>query len=265
MTLRTHFLREVKSLGLPEKSGPSDPVTDAELTLLPEVVQRYMRFMGVLEHPRDWSFRLGWVGRFRRNIKQPWLKCEAWQYNSSLAVARIMHLRIRFGGFIPVVGRDTYLEGRGRMHIKLLGRLTVVDGIGEEYDIGELVTYLNDAVLIAPSMLLVPEVSWSEVDSNSFDVALTDRGHTVSARVIIDARGAPQDFSTTDRFLEDPEHPGRLIRGNWTTPVAEWTDVDGRPVPAAATAVWRLPEGDFPYAEFRLDADGAAFNVAPGA
>jgi predicted transcriptional regulator of viral defense system len=68
------------------------------------------------------------------------------------------------------------------MLIRLMDLVTVGDGTGEAYDIGELVTYLNDGIVLAPSMLLVPEVRWTAVDATSFDVALTDHGRTVSAR-----------------------------------------------------------------------------------
>ena len=191
MTMRNRFLREVAATGLPAGTGTEDPVTEAQLAALPEPVQRYLWFMGVVGRPRDWSFRLGFSGRFRRKPGEAWMKCEAWQYNSRLAVARIFHIRARFGGLFPVVARDTYVQGRGRMLIKLLDLYTIEDGVGEEFDIGEMVTYLDDAVLIAPSMLLVPEVAWAPVDTTSFDVALTGHGRTVTARVLIDERGAP--------------------------------------------------------------------------
>jgi len=239
-------------------------VTDADLASLPEPVRRYLAFMRVPGRPRDWSFRLGWTGRFRRKLDQRWLPCEAWQYNNRLAIARIMHLRIRFVGLVTVVGRDTYVGGKGRMLIKLLDRFVVGDAAGREFDIGELVTYLNDALLLAPSMLLVPGVSWSAVDADSFDVTLTDRTNTVSGRLYIDKRGTPRDFSTSDRFLEDPEHRGVLMRGHWRTPIAEWTEVEDRPMPAGGKAIWRLPRGDFEYADFRLIRESVVFNVAPG-
>ena len=264
MTFHARFLGEIASAGLPAGPGPTDPVTGRDLGALPEPVQRYMRFMDVTGRPRDWSFCLGFQGRFRRRVNEPWMKCEAWQYNSAIAVARVMHLRIRICGLVPVIGRDTYLNGHGRMLIKVLDRFVVGDGSGMEYDVGELVTYLDDAVLMAPSMLLVPAVSWLPVDPDSFDVTLTDRGRTVTARVTIDERGRPRDFSTTDRFLADPGDPRRLRRARWTTPVAEWVVVDGRPMPGSAAAVWHLPEGDFPYAELRLRTDSVAFNVPPG-
>jgi hypothetical protein len=93
------------------------------------------------------------------------------------------------------------------MLIRLLDLFTIEDGTGEEYDTGELVTYLNDAVLLAPSMLLVPEISWAPADSSSFDVSLTDHGRTVTARVIVGEDGAPKDFSTWDRYCYDPHGP----------------------------------------------------------
>ncbi len=262
--MQRRFLKEIASIPLPAGPGSLGRVTDADLSPLPEIVRRYLAFMKVPGHARDWSFRLAWTGRFRRGRTRPWMPCEAWQYNSGLAVARIMHLQIRFGRVLPVIGRDTYFDGKGRMLIKLLDRVVVGDGRGEEFDIGELVTYLNDALLLAPSMLLGSHVSWSAMDETSFDVTLTDRGHTVSGRVYVDSQGAPRDFSTTDRFLEDPTRPGTLIRGEWRTPIEVWTEVEGRPLPASASARWRLPDGEFTYIDLRLRPDTVAFNIPPG-
>lgn len=193
------------------------------------------------------------------------MKCEAWQYNNRLAPARIFYIRIRFSGFLPVTGRDTYSQGRGRMLIRLLDVFTIEDGTGEEYDTGELVTYLNDAVLLAPSMLLVPEISWAPADSSSFDVSLTDHGRTVTARVIVGEDGAPKDFSTWDRYCYDPDEPKKLMRARWSTPIAGWEVVDGRLQPTGAQAVWHLPKGPFAYADFRLIPGSVAYNVPPGA
>ena len=138
------------------------------------------------------------------------------------------------------------------------------DGTGDEYDVGELATYLNDAVLIAPSMLLAPEVSWPSADATSFDVKLTDHGRTVTARVVVDENGAPKEFSTTDRFCSDPDRPRQLIRAPWSTPIAGWRLVDGLPRLTGAQAVWQLPGGPFAYADFRPIPGSLAFNVPPG-
>ena len=142
---------------------------------------------------------------------QKFMPCESWQYNSGAEIARLFHMRIDFAGFLPMVGRDSYVRGQGRMHGKLLGLVTVADGHGPETDTSELTTYLNDAVMMAPLMLLRPEVQWSAVDDDSFDIALTDAGVTVTARVFLDEHGAP---ATSARTTGTPtSRAGRCGRG----------------------------------------------------
>lgn len=266
--MRRKFMRELAALGLPASPG-SDvdraPITEADLQPLPGAVQRYLRFMRVVGRPRDWSFRLRFTGRFRRSRDEAWMTCEAWQYNSRLAVARIFYIQLRFFGFVPVLGRDTYVDGHGRMLIRMLDLFTVGDGTGEAYDIGELVTYLNDGILIAPAMLLVPEVRWSEVDARSFDVSLTDHGRTVKARVFVDERGAPVDFETTDRFYADSNDASTVTRCRWTTPLDGCQQVGERLLPTRGQAIWHPPDGELAYADFTLDPATVAFNVPPGA
>lgn len=266
--LRMKFTEELARLGLPTPSGTEfdrAPITEADIEHLPEPARRYLRFMRVVGRPRDRSFRVGAVGRFRRSRDEGWMACEAWQYNASHPLARIFYMQLRFFGLVPVVGRDTYADGRGRMLIRLLDRITVGDGTGEEYDIGELVTWLNDAVMIAPTMLLVPNVQWRAIDERAFELSVTDHGRTVRAKVIVDERGAPLDFETTDRFYADPRNASKATRCRWTTPIEGWQEVDGRMLPTSGKAIWH-PEGEpeLAYVELRFVAESLAFGVAPG-
>jgi hypothetical protein len=259
--LRLRFRRELAATGLPSSAPPQPIVTEADLAGLPEPVRRYLHFMGVVGRARDWSFRARFEGRFRLRGKS-WMPATAWQYNSGVEIARVFVIRLRFGGVVPMTGVDTYVRGRGEMRGKLLGVLPVAHGAGDEFDLGELVTYLNDAVLLAPSFLLTPAVTWGAVDESSFDLALSDAGRTVSARVSLDERGAPRDFSTADRFAD---LPGGLIRAEWTTPIAGWSTDDDRPLPTRASAIWHLPDGPLPYVEGRFVPGSVEYDVPPGA
>lgn len=254
------FLATVAAANLTDVSGNPASVTDDDLAALPDPAQRYLRFMGVVGRRPDWSFRARFSGRFRRQPGQSWMPAEAWQYNAAAPVARVFHMRVRLGRLVPMVARDTYARGHGRMLGKLLDLITVVDGTGDEFDIGELVTCLNDSVLLAPSMLLGPNATWTAVDDGAFDVALTDAGRTVTGRVFVDEHGAPTDFSTTDRFAA---LPNGLVRAQWTTPVMSWTVSNGRPLPARAAAIWHLPEGPFCYVEGRFTPGLVTYNVPP--
>ncbi len=93
-------------------------------------------------------------------------------------------------------------------------------------------------------MLLGPATYWLALNDGSFDVRLTNAHRTVTGRVFVDDRGAPYDFSTTDRYTD---LPGELVRAEWRTPVRGWEVVDGRAVPGMVEAVWLLPSGPEPY------------------
>lgn len=258
------FAREVAALGLPAAPASTAPVTEAELAPLPAAARRYLEFMRVVGRPRDWSIRARWRVRFRAGPTARWHDVIALQYSSGWPeVARLFYMRLPFFG-VPVMGRDTYVRGVGRMLIRPLDLFTVQDGRGPEFDLGELVTWLNDAVLFAPSMLLVPATTWRPVDDGAFDLVFQDRGHAVTARVLVDARGAPRDFRTEDRWYAPPGAKGPLVRTPWSTPVAGYRELDGRMLPTSGHARWLFPDGtELPYAEFGFGPGDLAVNVPP--
>ncbi len=263
MSFETKLHQEAATLHLPASdSSCGSAVTEADLAGLPEPAQRYLRFMRVVGRPQDWSFRLAITGRFRIGTMR-WQPIQAWQYSSRPATARLFYMRLPYAGLVPTYGRDTYVEGRGRMLIRPLDWFTVVDGQGPEYDTSELVTYLNDAVMFAPSFLMGPQTSWTPVDEGSFDVAFTDRGRTVRARVFVDERGAPRDFSTTDRYYADMRPKSLPVRARWTTPIEGWDTRAERPLLTRGQAVWHLAGGPLPYAEFQIVPGSLVFNVPP--
>ena len=148
------------------------------------------------------------------------------------------------------------------MHGKLLGLVTVAHTGGPETDLSELVTYLNDAVLMAPSMLLAPNTSFAAVDDDSFDVTLVDAGQTVTARVYLNDDGRPVNFSTTDRYAD---LPGGLVRAQWTTPIDGWRPDGDRFIFTRGSAIWNLPQGPLSYLDFSMSPGGVRYNVAPAA
>jgi Family of unknown function (DUF6544) len=235
-----------------------NPVTELDIQTLPTAVQRYLRFMGVVGRPRDWSFRVRFQGQFRTKPGGKWLPADAWQYNC-IAPARVFVMRLTAGHVVPFYGRDTYIRGHGHMVGTLLGR-KVIDGSGAEFDHSELIIYLNDAVLLAPSMLLGSATAWTAVDDDSFEVALTDCGRTISARVRIDERGAPVDFCA-DRYATLPHG---LVLAPWRTPIENWTTGGDRPLPGSASVTYELPAGPYCYAEGRFTPGTLVHNLAPG-
>ena len=253
------FRREVLAAGLPGRPFSTGVVTADDLAPLPPVAGRYLRAMGVVGRPRTWSLRAHFTGRFRRGADQPWLPMDAWQYNSGLEVARFFRMRLLVARVVPMWGWDTYRAGTGRMLGKALGVFTVADGSGPEFDVSELTTWLNDAVLLAPGMLLHPRTAWDAVGDDSFRVTVTDSGRTVGAEVFVDDQNRPRDFRTEDRWAD---LPAGLVRAPWTTPVSGWAAIDGLHRTTGGAAVWHLPDGELRYGELTLR--NLYLDVAPG-
>lgn len=253
--------REVSALQFDERG---ENVTESELSALPQTVRRFMQFHRVTAGtPRVATLRMRWTGEFRLG-RGAWMPIEAVQLDARSPVARVFHMRARMAHVLPILARDTYVDGHGRMRAKLAGIVTVVDATGPELDCSELVTWLNDAVLFAPTMLTSDRTRFDAVDDRAFDVTFTDAGRTVRARVFVDERGAPVDFETTDRFLEDPDDPKHpTIRARWRTPVRSWVRVGDRTFPHRAEATWMLAGGELTYARFTLDPTSVV-STAPG-
>ena len=251
--LQERLARDIVAVGRPPDPGAL--VTQQDIAGFPDSVQRYLEFMGVPGRPAVGSFRAHLTCRFRTRPDRPFWPAEVWQYTRVEPLTRLFWMRIDAGrGLLPMVGRDSYLDGRGRMLGKLLDRIVVADGSGDPFDVGELTTWLNDAVLLMPSMLLRAGARFSEADDTTFIVEVTDAGRTVSARVVLDDRGAPIDFHTEDRYVDLPGGP---VRTPWSTPTTGWQRrVDGRAIPARGSAIWHLPEGDFTYGVLEFAPDG---------
>jgi hypothetical protein len=259
--MRTRLEHRVDRLDLPAPEPEGPPVTEADLAALPEPARRWLRRAGVVGRPRDLTLDARWRGRFRLRPRARWMPFEAWQHNTVGPVSRVYTMRIDMAGVLPMFGVDSYVRGTGRMHGRVLGLVPVADGAGPEFDAGELATWLDDAVLLAPSMLLVPAVTVEPVADDAFAVTVADGGRRVSVTVRVETCGRVRDVTTDDRWCALPSGP---VRARWTTPVDGWVSVDGRQVPLYARAVWDLPEGRWTYAWGRLDPLAVRWNGRTG-
>jgi hypothetical protein len=261
VALRRRLERDVDALETGGRAAGRPSVDESHLDALPEPAQRYLRWMGVPGQPSVTGFRVRFHGEFRMKPGQRWMPYEAWQYNRIDPVTRLARMRIDVAGVVPMFGSDTYVDRHGRMLGKVLGLVTVADGEGPEFDLGELVTFVNDAFMIAPSMLLTPATDWRPVDDATFDVVFSDGGNTVTARCTVDEDGRPTDFTTHDRWYAGTNPPTRT---GWSTPLDEWvTRPDGRRLPRRGSALWHLPDGEFTYVRGAFDPASLTIETAP--
>jgi hypothetical protein len=130
---------------------------------------------------------------------------------------------------------------------KVAGLYTLFDADGEAMDQGAMVRYLNEMTWF-PVAFLSQYVSWRPVDNRSCDVTFTDCHKSVGARIFVDDEGRLTDF-VAERYREQE---GAYTLDTWSTPMLEYGTMAGLNLPIRGRAVWKLPEGDLPYADLRL-------------
>jgi hypothetical protein len=110
----------------------------------------------------------------------------------------------------------------------------------------------------APGSLIDNRLTWSELDSLSAKVTLTNGKYTVSAILFFNEAGELINFVSDDRSaLQDD---GTIKQVRWTTPVSEYKEFEGRKIPTVGKTIWHYPEGDFTYGVFHLRS--IKYNVA---
>jgi hypothetical protein len=222
-------------------------VTADMLVGLPDPVQRYLAYTGVVGQPWIDTVRLRQTGRFRLGPDRPWMPMTAEQTYTTDPPAFVWNARFRVAGLPLLRARDEYRAGHGHMFARLAGLFTVFDVRGEELDQGTMLRYLNEMMWF-PTAFLGDNVTWQAIDDRSAGVTFHDGGKSVSARMIFDGEGRLVDFTA----LRYREMAGEFSLDPWSTPITAYGVRAGLNLPVRGQAVWNLPAGDLLYAELEI-------------
>lgn len=222
-------------------------VTADMLKHLPEPVQRYLNYTGVVGQPWINTVRIKYTGRFRMAVDKPWMPIKADQVYTTNPPAFRWQAQFKMFGLWLMNGDDTYQHGQGHMFGKVAGLFKVVDFRGEEMNQGTMLRYLNEMTWF-PIALLSDYITWQAVDDSSVDVTFTDCGKSVTARLFFGDDGRLINFSA----MRYRENKGSFTLDRWDTPMTEWGVLGGLNLPIRGQAVWKLPAGDLPYADLKL-------------
>lgn len=217
-------------------------VTDQMLDMLPEPVQRYMIYTGVVGKTWVDTVHLRQVGRFRLGADKPWMPMKAEQYYMTNPPGFVWKARFKMFGLPLLSARDTYNGGHGHMFGKIGGIYKVFDARGEMLDQGSMLRYLSEMIWF-PTALLGENITWEPVDDQSAKVSFSDAGKSVSGRMFFDEDGRMTNF-TTRRYRESN---GAYSLERWSTPVSDYGKRAGLNLPVRGQAMWNLASGDLPY------------------
>ena len=222
-------------------------VTPEMLQHLPEPVQRYMAFSGVVGKPWIETVHLKQTGRFRRSADQPWMPVSAEQLFTTNPPGFVWKARFKVVGLPLMSARDAYEDGHGHMYGKIAGLFTLFDARNPEIDQGSLLRYLGEMIWL-PTAFLGENITWQGVDGNSAQVSLTDSGRTVSARLSFDEAGRPVNFNA----MRYGDFEGGYALHSWSVPMTSFERRAGLTIPVQGMVTWNLPSGDLPYYDWNI-------------
>jgi len=223
----------------------TDLLRDVDLAHLPEPVQRYLKYAGVLNKPKVNNMRLVFEGEMREQGKD-YFPFTSEQYNFFDEPTRLFFMKATMNG-ITVPGYHNYNNATATMDIKPFGLFSVVKQAGDIMNKAETVTLFNDMCLMAPATLIDKRINWQVIDSNSVKAIFTNQGISISATLFFNNKGQLIDFVSNDRtaVADMKQYP-------FSTPVKYYKNINAVNIATYGEAVWHYPDAKFTYGIFRL-------------
>lgn len=240
------FMRDVTANLTQPSYFDQEILSEQDLAPLPPPVQRYIRYTGAVGKPKVNNFRVDFTGQIRSRKDSIWMPFESRQHNFLQTPTRLFFLKATMKG-LSVAGYHRYNNGRATMDIRLLSLIRVQYTEGEDMNIAETVTFFNDMCFMAPATLIDRRITWLESDPLHAKARFSNNGIAITATLVFNDEGQLVNFESFDRYNTEEKK-----RMRWTTPVKEYSELNGYRLGTRADAVYSYEPGDFSYGEFRM-------------
>jgi len=215
------------------------------LSDLPAPVQRWLAYCGVVGREEIQTVYLKQTGEMKFTPGQDkWIKSEAEQSFNAIEPQFIWQVKTSMFG-LPVVGRDDYTNGKGKMLIKLAGLIPVVN-LGDDPNLSEstMQRFLGEIVWF-PTAALSPYITWEPIDDLSAKATMEYAGVKGSATFYFDEYGEPvRVLMPRYRDINDQEPT------DWEANITEVKLINGIIIPVEVEASWLPEDGKFIWYRF---------------
>jgi len=224
-----------------------DLITQAEIQNLPQPVQRFLEYSGVIGTPRITQATIEQTGFFKIAPDKPWVPFTATQVCNIPEASFEWKVRMKMAPLMIVKGKDALKGGCGSMKIKLFGLIPLVNAKGPEIDQGAMTRYLGETIWF-PQAFLDDHIRWEAIDSVSAKAIFTIAEKSVEGIFHFDVLGPVTSF-TCDRYASEGKE---LVLTPWQCPVDEYKVFNGIQIAAKARAIWDRPESEYTYIKLEV-------------
>jgi len=234
-------------LGESRKGVVDMHVTEELVGQLPAPVERSLRRSGAVGSVVPEGAVVHQFGRIRTSETSRWLRFKSSETYEIARPGFEWRASLKIGPITAGMATDSFRHGEGRMRVKLLGMINVVDAAGPQIDQGSLLRWLNETMWF-PAVWATDLISWEPVDDHTALGSVRAGGLTVQAEFCFDDEGRFVDFHA-DRHRDLGKGQSEITP--WSTPIRTHARLGGLLLPESGGGVWHLPDGDFEYIQIR--------------
>jgi len=236
--------QEIKQIISFDNSVSSEIITKISIEHLPEPLQKFLDYSGVIGTPKYQNIMVRQNGKIKLDTTQQFLDFTAVQYYNTVNPSFLWTCQVPVLPFVSIYGRDLLLNGNGNMWIRFAHLFTIANATGSDIDHASLIRYLSE-MLWFPHALTNDFIRWEIIDANSARAIIKLNDIEASGVFYFDDSGRITLFRTI-RFKEgDEQRP-------WKTTFNNYQRINGIMIPCTGQAIWELPEQDFVYIDIDI-------------
>jgi hypothetical protein len=244
----SHIQNDIDRLYAASKNISQNTFTHDKTHGLPEPLQRYFKF--ALQDGQHYIsyVKLKHNGTFRQDEGQGWMPIDGREFFTTENPGFVWFAKIKPFPLFWISGKDTYIEGKGNLQIKIMSLFTVADAKGKETDEGELLRWLAEAPWFPTALLPSKYLHWEEIDSSSAKAVVKYGGLTVSAIFHFNEKGEIIKLNA-DRYKTVGKS---FSKEKWICHFRDYELVNNIMIPKENEAAWKSNNGESSYAKFRI-------------
>ena len=230
-----------------EKTFEEKIIIEETIKDLPVPVQRWLKNSGVIGKEKIHTVYLKQKGFMKLKPDQKdWIKSEADEYFTIDQPVFIWRVKTSMMG-LPVVGRDLFRDGQGKMQIKLAGIIPVVN-VANNPKLNEsaLQRYLGEIIWF-PTAAVSSYIKWEPVNDYSAKATMSYGGTTGSAVFYFNEQGELTKFVALRYKDITDEKPTE-----WVATVKGTETLNDLKLPTKLEASWVLDNGEFTWYKFEI-------------
>lgn len=255
-TLEREYKKEVEKGLVNTISNDSDTIEEEDIENLPEPVQKYLRYVGVVGREKVKNFRIEIDGQMKMDRGKEFQGADIEQYTFQNNLTRLFYMEMKVSG-LPIKGLHAYKDGEAVMDIRALGLIPVAKGQGDKMNEAETVTVFNDMCIFAPATLIDNRIKWEEIDDKTVKAYFINGDITIEAMLYFNEEGQLINFTSDNRYYSPKGDIFDNLR--WSTPITEYDNFNGYNLASYGEAYWSFPDEDFTY--IKLNVKNVEYNV----